>query len=107
MLTLAVGLSYPHKARAEYWSDNDLLTYSQAKDGTFEKGVCTGYILGIADTLVAGGRIGNFRACITAGVNIGQLADTVTHFLTTSSGTKNGNASNSVASALANAFPCK
>src|ERR671928_688421 len=93
VLTLAAGLSYPSKARAEYWSDNDLLAYCQAKDGTFEKGACTGYILGIADTLAAGGRIGNFRACITAGVNIGQLADTVTHFLTTSSRAKNESAS--------------
>src|SRR5690242_8882014 len=107
MLTMAAGLSYPNKARAEYWSDNDLLTYCEAKDGTFEKGACTGYILGIADTLAAGGQIGDFRACITGGVNIGQLADTVTHFLTTSSSTKNGNASTSVASALSNAFPCK
>src|SRR5690242_17296734 len=107
VLTLAAGLSYPSKARAEYWSVNDLFIYCKAKDGTFEKGACTGYILGIADTLAAGGQIGNFRACITGGVNIGQLADTVTHFLTTSSSTKNANANISVASALSNAFPCK
>jgi hypothetical protein len=107
VLTSAAGLSYPSQARAEYWSDNDLLNYCKAKDGTFEKGACTGYILGIADTLAGGGQIGNLRACITGGVSIGQLADTVTHFLTTSSSTKNGAANTSVASALSNAFPCK
>src|SRR5919206_246284 len=107
VLTLAIGLSYPSKAKAEYWSDNDLLAYCKANDGTFEKGACMGYILGIADTLASGARIGNLRACITGGVSIGQLTDTVTHFLTTSSSTKNGNANIAVASALSNAFPCK
>jgi Rap1a immunity proteins len=107
LLTLAVGLSSPNIARAEYWSDNDLLTYCRANDGTFEKGACMGYILGIADTLAAGGRIGNFRACITGGVSIGQLADTVTHFLTTSRDIKHGGASTLIASALSDAFPCK
>ena len=106
-LTLSVGLSYPSKAWAEYWSDNDLLTYCKEKDGSFEKGSCTGYILGIADTLAAGGQIGSFRACITGGVNIGQLVDTVNHFLTTSRDIKHEGASTLVASVLSDTFPCK
>ena len=100
-------LGSPGTARAEYWSDTDLSAYCRANDGTLEKGACMGYIIGIADTLAAGGQVGNSRACIKAGVSIGQLVDTVTHFLTTTHDIQRGSANTLVASVLADAFPCK
>src|SRR4051794_7085728 len=107
LLMLVVELSCPDKVWAEYWSGNDLIASCKANDGTLEKGACMGYILGIADTLAAGAQIGSSRACITGGVNIGQLVDTVTHFLNTSRDIKNGSAGILVATALSDAFPCK
>ena len=77
-------MAHPSQAMAEYWSDNDLSTYCKASDGTLEKG-----------------------ACIKGGVSIGQLVDTVTHFLTATHDIKHGSANSLVASVLADAFPCK
>jgi hypothetical protein len=107
LLIPLVEMAHPSGAQAEYWSDGDLFAYCRANDGTLEKGACMGYIIGIADTLAAGGRIGNSRACIKGGVSVGQLVDTVTHFLTTAHDIEHGSANALVASVLSDAFPCK
>lgn len=53
LVLLAVWAAMVQPARADtiFMKGNELLTYCEVEAGSFESGVCFGYITGIADAL--------------------------------------------------------
>lgn len=82
-----------------------LMTYC-AGQYDIDLGVCTGYILAIAETMVTGQTSFGQRACGHDGVKAQQLVDLVRLELGQQPDLKNQPAGVMVANVLASAFPC-
>ena len=75
-----------------------------------QRGLCDGYILGIADAMMEESKIGGFTACIPVAVRTrswARILNVVKQFLASHPEQRHLlSATNLVASALAEAFPC-
>src|SRR3954466_16241477 len=78
LILLAASLSIlPSPVSAQGLSHGDeLLKYCTDPAESFGRGVCHGYILGIASVLSEDNAIGGHKACIPRAVNMGQIVDT-------------------------------
>jgi Rap1a immunity proteins len=69
---------------------------------------CLGYVVGIADAILADGAVSGWKACIPVDkVSAGQLFNVVTQYLASHPEVRFLSAVSVVAGALHEAFPCK
>jgi hypothetical protein len=87
-------------------SGNQLLERCRAEQGSFARGICYGYINGIADVLSSGIVVNGWSACFPAQVTSGQVVDVVTRYLTANPQVRHMSAPGIAAAALEQAFPC-
>jgi hypothetical protein len=108
-LAVALATSFATSATADhaYTTGHDLMEQctTQNKYGFFE-GVCLGYVIGIADSMIAGNTINGYRACLPSDASLGQLKDVVVKWLTNNLEKRNLAANRLVAAAFHDAFPC-
>ena len=106
MMVLSVG---DVNAGGNYESGNSLLQKCKSEPDLFYlHGICTGYILGVAEALDGPERgLGNFRFCTPEGVTNGQLKDVVVKWLQVRPQHRHFTGSSLIAAALRDAFPCK
>jgi hypothetical protein len=96
-------------ANAEFRDGNDLYRQCSAK-GYFDRGVCSGYVTAIADVLIEGDAVQGRKACIPSGPNgapAGHLVAVARQFLAGHPAMRHQSAEGLIASALAEAYPCK
>jgi hypothetical protein len=97
-------------ASAGFVSGNDLWEEcsSSGREDTdyMNRAECRGYVKGIADVIFNETMVNGYIACVSAGVNVGQLVDIVTIFLRERPAIRHYAASGLVANALSEAFPC-
>ena len=108
VISVSVLTAAAEKAAA-YATGNNLLAWCVSASRT-ERGLCHGYILGIADAMEESKNIGRFAACIPAPVRAGspgRLFQLAQQFLASHPEKRQLSASSLVANALAEAFPCK
>jgi pullulanase/glycogen debranching enzyme len=102
---LAALLGAVTTAGAGYYNDgNAILLDCTARDETLT--TCLGYLDGIADAMQGNG-INGFVACISVGVDNGQLRDVVNQFLRNNAPRRHFAAAGLIAHAFADAFPCR
>jgi Ssp1 endopeptidase immunity protein Rap1a len=75
--------------------------------GSFNRGVCGGYVEGISDALGADNSINGYTACFPENVKERQTIEVVIQFLVANPATRHRDAAGLVAHALAEAFPCQ
>jgi hypothetical protein len=73
---------------------------------SFGRGVCHGYILGIASVLSEGNAISGHKACIPQAVNMGQIVDTSVRYIKNNAATGTSTAAVLIAKSLERSFPC-
>jgi hypothetical protein len=84
---------------------SDLFRYCQDKDDG-SRGLCNGYIAGVADATV-GTQISGYRSCSPYGRTVGQVHDVVVQWLARHPQHRHKAAPGLIAAALAEAFPCR
>lgn len=95
----------PTNAWSAGWtSGNDLAKHCQ-EEGNFISGVCTGYIVGVAD-VVDGFLSEHELFCIPPGATVGQITSVVSKYMDEHPEYLHYVGSNSVILALGTAFPC-
>jgi hypothetical protein len=100
--------AYAEPVRAGSFEDgNLLLRQCQASLGGFDRGVCMGFITGVADVLGNNNPVHGWRACFPTGVTIGQMTDVTIQYLKASPQKRHMTAHSLVAEALERAFPCQ
>jgi hypothetical protein len=72
----------------------------------FQVGVCTGYVVGIAEVMFSGNQVNGFRACAPEGITRRQVTDIVVKWLNENPTERHRAAVGLVAAALTKAFPC-
>ena len=72
-----------------------------------DRAFCMGYILGIADTVMEGNKINNFKACIPDSTTENEIWAVVSKALKENSGSLHYVGDDLVAYAYQEAFPCK
>jgi hypothetical protein len=97
--TLAV--SGPASAKSAFKDGNRLLLDCNSP-GAFSRGICLGFIQGVSDSPVIGSRV-----CSPAGVLGSQVKEVVVRFLEANPTKRGQDASELVAWALADAYPCQ
>jgi len=107
--SLSVVAASPARAYQGLYDGNKLLQTCQASDFS-SKGVCLGYVVGVADAMEGaqfeGGTVLGSRACFPAYMTALQAKDVAVMFLTSHPEWRHFGASGLVAGALASAFPC-
>jgi Rap1a immunity proteins len=107
---ISVGiLSAAAGKAAAFATGNNLLAWCVSASRT-ERGLCHGYILGIADAMAESNSLGRVAACIPGPVRTGspgRLYQLAQQFLALHPEKRRLSASSLVANALADAFPCK
>ncbi|MCG8357585.1 MAG: hypothetical protein MI920_18635 [Kiloniellales bacterium] len=102
-------------AQAQVRPDFDWATFRTGEDlfgdcaaaDDFDRGVCFGYIMAIADALGGpGARIDGLQACVDAPRSSEELVQTVTDFLSDNPGSRSIRADGLAAYALSLEFPC-
>jgi hypothetical protein len=73
----------------------------------FSAGLCTGFIVGVADVMGDGNEINGFRACVPDNVIVNQVVNVARQYLARNPAQRHFSAASLVASALQEAFPCK
>ena len=92
-----------HAFTANFLNGNDLLE----KCNTQLDIVCIGYINAVAYAMNDGNAVNGFKACIPLGVTARQIKDIAVRYLIKRPAAPNYVASNLVAAALSQAFPCR
>lgn len=107
LLLALLATALPGPARAGYVTGADLLMLCEDPDGSgFAELHCLGYVTAIADVLEQNA-VNGLRACVPdAGVDGGQLADSVKAYLRRHPERGAYGAAGLVADALGEAFPC-
>lgn len=82
-------------------------TRSDIRFALRKEGECRGYIIGIADALGSGVRIGGFRSCMPPRTTDRQVIDAVVRWLAGNLESRRRAGPSLVAEALAASFPCK
>ncbi len=100
IIVMALTLLSSWPAHAAFKSGNDLLEYCEKEKGSFDRGVCGGYIIGVVDN-------SGTQICLPDGVIVGQLQDVVVQFLKNNPNSRHYTGSSIVALSLKKAFPCK
>tara|TARA_B100000315_G_C14425463_1_gene517598 strand:+ start:454 stop:801 length:348 start_codon:yes stop_codon:yes gene_type:complete len=72
-----------------------------------DRAFCMGYILGIADVMMEGNTVNDFKACIPESAPEDKIWSTVTKFLKANPGNLHYTADDLVAFAFQETFPCK
>ena len=98
----AIGFWSMPATLAGFITGNDLQRACLSRDN-----MCVGFIGGIADAMGAGNIINGYRACLPAGVELGQVKDIVIQYLNANTQTRHLSAGGLVADAISNAFPCR
>jgi hypothetical protein len=93
------------EARADRGIDGNRL-YELYRPNSRSSTFCGDYVLSIADALMMG-RVGRWTACIPSGVTDDQVVDVAIRFLDAHPARRGSAASELVAEALAEAFPCR
>jgi len=93
------------EARADRGIDGNRL-YELYRPNSRSSPFCGDYVLSIADALMMG-RVGRWTACIPSGVTDDQVVDVAIRFLDAHPARRGSAASELVAEALAEAFPCR
>lgn len=103
-LTFIFSVLFSSPAWADFETGNQL--HSDCSSELFyEKGICIGYIMAIADVLGSSPLYG-YSTCIPSGVTAGQMRDVVQRWLNENPKERHYNADSLVAWALSDAFPC-
>jgi hypothetical protein len=104
---LAVGEA---RALVVFYSGNQLLAVCDGVSPV-EKGICVGFISGVADTLAGvsenGGKLLGWRACQPPAATSGQTRDVVIRFLRAHPEKRHLTAASLTVWALAEAWPCR
>ena len=87
-----------------FLSGNNLHSYCSSYVSE-QRGICKGYILGVADALV-GQKLGPWQACFPPTVTSQQVRDVVKRWLDRYPEKRHFNAKGLVAQALSEVFPC-
>lgn len=105
-VALLVALTASPLARADFVTGNRLHQWcSNQTDDNF--GLCSGYVMGIADALARGAVIQGERACFPGSATVGQARDIVKRHLESYPELRHAVAAQIVAYALSEAFPCR
>src|SRR3954468_23884171 len=67
----------PHPQYTALFTGNQIYEYCNEKKGTFDRGLCSGYIAAISDVLSTGNHISDFAVCKPQHADLGQLFDVV------------------------------
>lgn len=103
----ALAIPRADAASSTYFESGNELHTRCSSTGAFDLGFCFGFIVSMADTLMANRPYG-WSACIpVGGTSQGQIVDVVKQFLAANPKTRHLSAASLVALALAEAFPCK
>ncbi len=108
LVTYLMGLSGPAWAGQVYFTGNALHKFCRAETASYDGAVCTGYVAGMADAIVANSNelIGQ-RSCKPNGVALGQVVDIVKLWLEKRPQYRHLSSPGIIAWALSEAFPCK
>jgi len=101
MAVMAAGA----EARADRAIDGNRL-YDLCRPNSRSSTFCGDYVLSIADALMLG-RVGRWTACLPIGVTDDQVIDVAERFLEAHPARRGSAASELVAEALAEAYPCR
>ncbi len=108
MLLVAAGLmlapSVPGQASFELGKSLKIKCFDDIN--SHDRAFCMGYLLGIADVMMEGNKINNFKACIPESASEDKIWATVTKSLKENSGNLHYTADDLVAYAYQDAFPC-
>src|SRR5690242_15188120 len=86
---------------------DELLRYCSDPAESFGRGVCHGYILGIASVLLEGNPINGHKACIPQSINLGQKVDTSIRYIRDNAANRQYTIAVLIAQALERSFPCQ
>src|SRR4051794_4879721 len=86
---------------------DELLKYCGDPAESFGRGVCHGYILGIASVLSEGNSIGGHKACIPRAVNQGKIVDTSVRYIKDNAANSQYTTAVLIAKSLERSFPCR
>jgi hypothetical protein len=103
VITAMVAVST--EARADRFVDGNRL-YELCRPNSRSSEFCDDYVLSVADALMVG-RVGRWTACISNGVTGSRVVDVAKRFLEAHPAKRPSAASELVAEALAEAFPCR
>lgn len=101
-LTMAAMATSGHAVAASFWTAQRLKDLCQNHRGTFNNGVCMGFVVGVVDSL-SGKRL----ACLPKGVNVGQVIDVVEKHLKDHPEKGHLSAESVVEVSLLQIWPCK
>jgi Rap1a immunity proteins len=105
---LAINLAATSSAGSFFKDGNDIYLQCAAPTGDTQRGICLGYIEGIADAMERNATNGwELLACIPANVRNTQLRDVVTQYLWANPAKRHWVASGLIIEALSSAFPCR
>lgn len=103
VIGIALPLQVAAAGGATFQSGNDILLWCRTANWQ----LCYGYIEGVADAMSNGEPVLGWRACIPAGVTVGQVKDATLQFLQIHIGFRQKIAASLVAAALSETFPCR
>ncbi|MGF1612880.1 MAG: Rap1a/Tai family immunity protein [Gammaproteobacteria bacterium] len=107
ILVLFSTWAFATSARADFKTGEELYGLCMAPDDVRGHSFCVGYVAAIADVLGAGtGTISDWRACIPAKATQGEVATIAIEWLREHPDNRAFGASNVIAQALANRYPC-
>ena len=106
-VSLAVAVLISGPAKAVFEDGNKLHSECQSADGSFNRGFCVGYMIGVVDVMLGqqGQHLG-WRMCLPSQVKVGQAADVAIQYLEKNPSLRHFTANSSVARALSKAWPC-
>ena len=84
-----------------------LFKYCVAEDGSFNAGICNGYIAGVMDVLNNKERDADFSFCLSKNPDITQIVDIVRSWLEQNPKLPYFSAPNIIAKAMSEVWPCK
>lgn len=105
---LVIGMLLAFDAQAAFISGNELMRQCaefEKRRGTFEDGLCGGFVTGVAD-VAANSLVRGYRVCFPKQVVTGQLTLVVIKYLREHPEDLHYGADSLVLTALEGAFPC-
>jgi len=105
-LSLVLMLLFASPVWAGKFQDGNELHKNCNKEPAFFLGLCSGYIIAVADVMENGQVISGWKACTPNGVTSIQLVDVVKRWLANTPQYRHYSATSLVAQALEKAFPC-
>jgi hypothetical protein len=108
VLALTASPCLAQNASGSYLTGNALLERCSAATGSFDSGVCSGYVTGVVDAIeTAQGVFGaKSKVCVPEQATIGQVRDIVKRFLDSHPAVRHMTASSLAWAAIQEAFPC-